>query len=1194
LKEAHRAIAGMLAAMLLASAPALAEKIHRFDIPSQSLSKALQAFAEQSGVQLVYFTQVAEGRAARAVVGTLPASEALKLLLEDSGLEFEIVDGGTVEIRTRTPATTPAATPPSTSSAPDAGVAPAAATDIGAERGAKATGPGVVAGHVIDAASGRGLSGALVRIVETGQAVAANDLGSFRFSGLAPGEYTLTITYLGYLERSFPVRTDAAEAGETRFALTPSMYGVAEITIFGNRSARALALNQQRTADNNAEVIAADMLGNFTGTTISESLRRVAGISFVRDPTTGSGTNIMIRGLEPDMNAVKLNGLHLPVGNGTSRSANLNNILADSVSKITIHKTLLASHDSAGTGGLVEIETKSPLERPARYVNFAVEGGRRGADFGDNFLLSGTASRAFGARRNLGLSASLQYGEDTHNNSAFLTELDFGEYLPLSPLGTPTFTLFDFDPRTPFPLEPGAAGVFADGGELRFTHSESESLALTLSGEWQPSDITSLKLDIQHARTSSSAFDASGSLSMQSDYVERPVAALGGEVRRALTYGGIAHAGHNYVLLDGQRSVTDTYSFRGSSTPGKWKFVYGAGFAHGADRAPRTSTLNLGFHTDASGIFGEEPLGPADFLPQAVDPTEGVIITPYPRISGRGVVLPLFAPHTWARFNEADNYHLGGASQSAVSGLNDRFSADANATRQLGWHALEHLEVGVNLEKTRFRNSFQVVRYTPRTISVPIPEAPFFDTLFPSLAPLGLDFRETDLSRVGHAGAGFDYLDERGVRDFFANIDTYAANPDVIAAVEEFLPTDLERGQLTDERSLASYLQAKLDFGKLDLIAGVRLSRVQVRAVSVSSPVILDEFGTPDLQFSRRFARLLDERVTQTDLLPRLALNFRHTDYLVFRGGYFLTTARPNIGQLSSREEVALLLNPEESPNQDRPSLKIQRGNPGLKPAITHNLDIDAEYYHQDIGIVRLGAFYKRIENSLQNTELKELRDLTGIDLPDDPRFDGLTAQNTFVSVLRPVNSERPATLWGAELHVERQLTFLPGWLGGFGVFANFAYSDSKATRTLIWQEPSELDELGNVLSYRERRFDIRGERFNLQPATSGTAAVTYNRRGIDATFAYGFQDRHRSNYGNYGLSPFAEGVETLDIRAAYFFPGAGVDWRVFLEGTDLLKGPRDPDLQTSLGGNAGVGRYFESGSYLGGREFRLGISATF
>src|SRR3546814_17292366 len=84
-------------------------------------------------------------------------------------------------------------------------------------------------------------------------------------------------------------------------------------------------------------------------------------------------------------------------------------MLADSVSKITISKSLLPSQDSAGTGGLVEIETLSPLNRPRRYANLLIEGGKSGRSFSDDVLVSGTIAGKFGADENFGLSASVQY-----------------------------------------------------------------------------------------------------------------------------------------------------------------------------------------------------------------------------------------------------------------------------------------------------------------------------------------------------------------------------------------------------------------------------------------------------------------------------------------------------------------------------------------------------------------------------------------------------------------------------------------------------------------------------------------------------------------------------------------------------------------------------------------------------------------
>jgi iron complex outermembrane recepter protein len=89
-------------AFLLASGVACADPTFHFDIRSTTLDAALKEFAAQSGLQIAYFTKIAEGRKAPAVSGTLTAEEALRALLNASGLTFERIDDGTVVIRTQT------------------------------------------------------------------------------------------------------------------------------------------------------------------------------------------------------------------------------------------------------------------------------------------------------------------------------------------------------------------------------------------------------------------------------------------------------------------------------------------------------------------------------------------------------------------------------------------------------------------------------------------------------------------------------------------------------------------------------------------------------------------------------------------------------------------------------------------------------------------------------------------------------------------------------------------------------------------------------------------------------------------------------------------------------------------------------------------------------------------------------------
>jgi len=76
----------------------LVQRPIRFDIPAQQLPAALLKFSEQSGIQVTSPGQLVEGKQSAGAVGTFLPAEALGLLLKDTSLHFEVVDGSTVVI----------------------------------------------------------------------------------------------------------------------------------------------------------------------------------------------------------------------------------------------------------------------------------------------------------------------------------------------------------------------------------------------------------------------------------------------------------------------------------------------------------------------------------------------------------------------------------------------------------------------------------------------------------------------------------------------------------------------------------------------------------------------------------------------------------------------------------------------------------------------------------------------------------------------------------------------------------------------------------------------------------------------------------------------------------------------------------------------------------------------------------------
>jgi len=100
----HPAIA--ILAIGLACAPARIEAApgralakYHLKIASQPLDEALQEFARQSGIQIIYFSRLTQGLQAPGLYGEYTLSAAMSALLAESKLTFRVINPKTVEIR---------------------------------------------------------------------------------------------------------------------------------------------------------------------------------------------------------------------------------------------------------------------------------------------------------------------------------------------------------------------------------------------------------------------------------------------------------------------------------------------------------------------------------------------------------------------------------------------------------------------------------------------------------------------------------------------------------------------------------------------------------------------------------------------------------------------------------------------------------------------------------------------------------------------------------------------------------------------------------------------------------------------------------------------------------------------------------------------------------------------------------------
>jgi hypothetical protein len=189
------------------------------------------------------------------------------------------------------------------------------------------TGGSGIVGHVSDSA-GAVVQHARVELQPGGIAVATDDTGDFTISDLVPGDYTLSISYVGFSVFSSRIKVATGEPVRVNAVLQLGTQNES-VTVHSDREGGELeALDIERTADNIVQVLPSDVITSLPNTNIADALGRLPSVSLERDE--GEGKYVQIRGTEPRLSNVTVNGIHLPSPEGV-RNVKLDAIPADLV-----------------------------------------------------------------------------------------------------------------------------------------------------------------------------------------------------------------------------------------------------------------------------------------------------------------------------------------------------------------------------------------------------------------------------------------------------------------------------------------------------------------------------------------------------------------------------------------------------------------------------------------------------------------------------------------------------------------------------------------------------------------------------------------------------------------------------------------------------------------------------------------------
>ncbi len=226
-------------------------------------------------------------------------------------------------------------------------------------------GKGVIVGHVTDPGGGV-LQGAAVKVTPGGFTTVSDGQGQFTISGLVPGDYTIEISFSGFDNFMQKVKV----AADQRLAIEVTLKVAAasqSIQVHADLQGEAEQIQIQKTSPNIVNVISADVITSLPNANIADAVGRLPGVTLERDE--GEGKYVQIRGTEPRLTNVTVEGINVPSPEVAVRQVKLDVIPADLVDSIVVNKTLSADQDGDAIGGTVDMKLKNAGDQPTFVVN---------------------------------------------------------------------------------------------------------------------------------------------------------------------------------------------------------------------------------------------------------------------------------------------------------------------------------------------------------------------------------------------------------------------------------------------------------------------------------------------------------------------------------------------------------------------------------------------------------------------------------------------------------------------------------------------------------------------------------------------------------------------------------------------------------------------------------------------------------
>jgi TonB-dependent receptor len=290
-----------------------------------------------------------------------------------------------------------------------------------------------ITGRVMDTTSSS-LQGAQVQVLPKGVVAVSDAQGEFRVADLPPGAYKLVVNYLGFKTSETAVNVEAGQVKKLEIQMEVASQAESIVVTADRPHGEVEAIERSRNTDNVVQVLSGEVIRSLPNANVADALGRLPSVTLFRDE--GEGAYVLVRGTEPRLTNMMINGVTIPSPEATARQVRLDSLPAGLVESVEINKTLAPNMDGDGIGGSVNLKTKTAGDSPIATLSAlggynSILGGR----FNDQF--DATLGRRFGKAHKLGVLIGSSYDW----NGRGIDEIDPS----IDPTSTPSRILYKSD-----------------------------------------------------------------------------------------------------------------------------------------------------------------------------------------------------------------------------------------------------------------------------------------------------------------------------------------------------------------------------------------------------------------------------------------------------------------------------------------------------------------------------------------------------------------------------------------------------------------------------------------------------------------------------------------------------------------------------------------------------------------------------